>query len=265
VRIDADSDLADHFEVEDALAKKGTRRDRVEHDRLVLRHERHAFVRETWISATRPAEIDKKGLSFTATIEHHGDSAASSCSTSPVDGAGSTLRARPHQGLTHPLVGSAVERPRARRPHRSCEHALEHPRWQHAVDESRPREPTELRHRGGRIETRGDEGQRLARCRQQLPDFGKEALAQARPTQRTPEAFCAASGFWTVEDPVEEPPPRGDVDLGADRWGYRGDTNRPILPPLYDDRAQDLEGTRTLEPADRGESLRHGDRAWQRE
>lgn len=73
VRIDADSDFADLFEVKDALAKKGTRRDRVEDGRLVLGYERDAFARETWISATGPAQIDEKGLSFPVTIEAHGE------------------------------------------------------------------------------------------------------------------------------------------------------------------------------------------------
>jgi glycogen debranching enzyme len=73
VRIEAESDFADLFEVKDALAKKGRRRIRVEDGRLVLGYERDAFVRETWISATGPAMFDEQGLSFTVEIEPHGE------------------------------------------------------------------------------------------------------------------------------------------------------------------------------------------------
>jgi glycogen debranching enzyme len=73
VRMDAASDFADLFEVKDALAKKGTSTSIVEDDRLVLRYERGPFVRETWISATAPAQIDEDGLSFAVAIEPHGE------------------------------------------------------------------------------------------------------------------------------------------------------------------------------------------------
>jgi glycogen debranching enzyme len=73
VRIDAESDFADLFEVKDALDKKGTRKNRVEGDRLVLGYERGAFVRETWISASAPARFDESGLSFAVTIGPHGE------------------------------------------------------------------------------------------------------------------------------------------------------------------------------------------------
>jgi glycogen debranching enzyme len=73
VRIEAESDFADVFEVKDALTKKGTRYARVDDERLVLGYEREAFVRETWISATAPATVDQEGLSFAVTIEPHGE------------------------------------------------------------------------------------------------------------------------------------------------------------------------------------------------
>ena len=73
VRLDADSDFADLFEVKDALEKKGIRKNRVEDGRLVLGYERGPFVRETWISATEPAAIDERGLSFALTLEPHGE------------------------------------------------------------------------------------------------------------------------------------------------------------------------------------------------
>ena len=58
--------------MKDTLEKKGTFKNRVESDRLVLGYQRDAFVRETWISATAPPQIDEDGLSFTVTIEPHG-------------------------------------------------------------------------------------------------------------------------------------------------------------------------------------------------
>jgi hypothetical protein len=71
-------------------------------------------------------------------------------------------------------------------------------------------------------------------------------------------------GRWTLEDLIEEPPPRGDIDLGANSCGWRSDIDRPVLSPLDHHPVEDLEGSRTLEPADRRQSLRHADRAWQR-
>ena len=72
VRIDASSDFADLFEVKDALKKKGTYRNRIEPDRLVLGYERETYERATLISATKPAEIDENGLTFKVRIEPHG-------------------------------------------------------------------------------------------------------------------------------------------------------------------------------------------------
>ena len=72
VRIDAGSDFADLFEVKDALKKKGTYRNRIERGRLVLGYHRETYERATLISATKPAEIDKDGLTFKVRIEPHG-------------------------------------------------------------------------------------------------------------------------------------------------------------------------------------------------
>src|SRR5262245_8012511 len=62
VRIQAAADFADLFEVKDMLAKKGEHYHRLDDGRLVLGYKREAFVRETWISASQPAQIDPKGL-----------------------------------------------------------------------------------------------------------------------------------------------------------------------------------------------------------
>jgi glycogen debranching enzyme len=72
VRVDADSDFADLFEVKDALKKKGTYTTRIDEDGLKLVYERETFARMTTISASAPAAIDEKGLTFVVTIEPHG-------------------------------------------------------------------------------------------------------------------------------------------------------------------------------------------------
>ncbi len=72
VRVDADSDFADLFEVKDALKKKGTYTNRIDKDGLHLVYERETFARVTSISASAPAAIDEKGLTFVVTIEPHG-------------------------------------------------------------------------------------------------------------------------------------------------------------------------------------------------
>ena len=72
VRVDADSDFADLFEVKDALKKKGTYSTRIDGDGLHLVYERETFVRMTNIAASAPAAIDEKGLTFVVTLEPHG-------------------------------------------------------------------------------------------------------------------------------------------------------------------------------------------------
>jgi glycogen debranching enzyme len=72
VRIEAASDFADLFEVKDALEKKGRYSTRVENGQLLLGYERGAFARQTAISATAPAKVDKKGLTFAVHIEPQG-------------------------------------------------------------------------------------------------------------------------------------------------------------------------------------------------
>ena len=71
VRIDAASDFADLFEVKDALKKKGRNESTVEDGCLMLVYRREMFVRGTRISSSMPADIDPRGLSFTARIKPH--------------------------------------------------------------------------------------------------------------------------------------------------------------------------------------------------
>ncbi|HEU6443460.1 MAG TPA: glycogen debranching N-terminal domain-containing protein [Gaiellaceae bacterium] len=72
VRVDAASDFADLFEVKDALEKKGSYYARVERGRLLLGYERETYGRQTMISATAPAKLDERGLTFAVRIEPHG-------------------------------------------------------------------------------------------------------------------------------------------------------------------------------------------------
>jgi glycogen debranching enzyme len=72
VRLEADSDFADLFEVKDALDKKGKYSTRVENGQLVLGYTRDTFERSTVISSTEPAKIDEAGLTFEVRLEPHG-------------------------------------------------------------------------------------------------------------------------------------------------------------------------------------------------
>src|SRR5437762_713315 len=73
IRVDAGCDFADLFEVKDALEKKGTYTTRIVDGRLVLGYRRKTFSRETEISASAPARVDKKGFTFKTRIESHGE------------------------------------------------------------------------------------------------------------------------------------------------------------------------------------------------
>jgi glycogen debranching enzyme len=73
VRIEAGCDFADLFEVKDALEKKGEYSARVKKGQLLLTYERETYRRATVISSTARARLDKDGLTFTVTIEPHGD------------------------------------------------------------------------------------------------------------------------------------------------------------------------------------------------
>ena len=73
VRLEADSDFADLFEVKDALKKQGEYYHRVEDGRLVIGYRRETYERETWISATAACKLDEAGLTFVVHVEPHGE------------------------------------------------------------------------------------------------------------------------------------------------------------------------------------------------
>ena len=72
VRMEADCDFADLFEVKDALEKKGSYSKRVGERSLTLSYERETFVRSTAISSTRDCVPDENGLTFEIRIAPHG-------------------------------------------------------------------------------------------------------------------------------------------------------------------------------------------------
>jgi glycogen debranching enzyme len=72
VRIQADCDFADLFEVKDALKKKGSYSARIEGQRLVLAYQRETFSRSTTISSSQPCTLDEHGLTFQLRIGPHG-------------------------------------------------------------------------------------------------------------------------------------------------------------------------------------------------
>ncbi len=71
VRLDADSDFADLFEIKDAVGKKGKYYHRVNGSHLLIGYERDTFRRETTITSSEPARIDENGLSFSIHIGPH--------------------------------------------------------------------------------------------------------------------------------------------------------------------------------------------------
>src|SRR6266576_4199953 len=73
VQIEAGADFADLFEVKDAQQKKGQLYQSVHDGRLTLGYRRGTFVRETFITSTAPAHVDRNGLSFEVHIEPHGE------------------------------------------------------------------------------------------------------------------------------------------------------------------------------------------------
>jgi glycogen debranching enzyme len=64
VRIEADSDFADLFEVKDKLVKKGEIYRGVDGGKLKLGYRREDFQRETIVSSTEPGEVDDHGMVF---------------------------------------------------------------------------------------------------------------------------------------------------------------------------------------------------------
>jgi glycogen debranching enzyme len=69
VKIEADADFADLFEVKDKLTKQGELYRRTEGERLILGYKREQYRRETRIVSSAPAEVSEGGLSFHLHLE----------------------------------------------------------------------------------------------------------------------------------------------------------------------------------------------------
>jgi glycogen debranching enzyme len=114
VRIEADADFADLFQVKDAEFKRaGKFYKRVQDDRLVLGYQREKFVRETWITSSAPAEIDEKGFRFRVHLEPHGEWRTSLDVLAAVDGT-QGAQTKPKYRDVHdtptPNVGMSLQR-----------------------------------------------------------------------------------------------------------------------------------------------------------
>lgn len=69
IRLEADSDFADLFEVKDALRKKGEYFRAATDGQLVLGYRRESYERRTIISSSKEAEVDERGLTFQVRLD----------------------------------------------------------------------------------------------------------------------------------------------------------------------------------------------------
>ena len=92
IRIEAGCDFADLFEVKDALEKKGRYITRIQDGQLRLGYERDTFKRATLVSASAPARLDKRGLTFRVRIDPHGEWATDLDVVTVIAGYGETHR-----------------------------------------------------------------------------------------------------------------------------------------------------------------------------
>jgi glycogen debranching enzyme len=120
IRIEADADFADLFQVKDAQFKRaGKFYKRIDGDRLVLGYQREKFVRETWITSSAPAEIDENGFRFRVHLGAHGEWSTGLNVLAAVDGTEGN-KTKPKYKDVHdtptPNVGMSLERWKASAP-----------------------------------------------------------------------------------------------------------------------------------------------------
>ncbi len=113
IRIEADADFADLFQVKDAqLQRAGKFYKRVDGNRLVLGYQREKFVRETWVTSSAPAEIDEKGFRYRVHLEPHGEWRTGFDVLAAVDGT-EAMKRRPKYKDVHdtptPNVGMSLQ------------------------------------------------------------------------------------------------------------------------------------------------------------
>lgn len=114
VRIEADADFADLFQVKDADFKRaGKFYKRVDGNRLVFGYQREKFIRETWVTSSAPAEIDETGFRYRVHLEPHGEWRTSFDVLAAVDGTEGT-KTKPKYKDVHdtptPNVGMSLQR-----------------------------------------------------------------------------------------------------------------------------------------------------------
>jgi glycogen debranching enzyme len=112
VRVEAASDFADLFEVKDALEKKGRYSNRAEKGKLMLGYERDTYRRLTTISASAPAKVDEKGLTFSVRIEPHGEWTTDLDVVTAAGAGGRYVRPKYERGQkgARPNMGRSLER-----------------------------------------------------------------------------------------------------------------------------------------------------------
>jgi glycogen debranching enzyme len=123
VRVEAGSDFADLFEVKDALRKQGAYHQRVERGRLLLGYTRETFERLTAISASAPAQLDERGLTFAVRLEPHGRWSTDLDVAIAASPGGSVQRPKYAHGerRARPNVGRSMERWLADAPRLECD------------------------------------------------------------------------------------------------------------------------------------------------
>ena len=114
IRMEADADFADLFQVKDALFKRaGKFYKRVDGNRLVLGYQREKFVRETWVTSSAPAEVDETGFRFRVHLEPHGEWRTAFDVLAAVDGAEGTKTKTKYKDVHDtptPNVGMSLQR-----------------------------------------------------------------------------------------------------------------------------------------------------------
>jgi glycogen debranching enzyme len=109
LRLEADADFADLFEVKDALEKRGERYTRVEGDTLVLGYKRGDFVRESRIRCSREADVDERGFTLHVQVDPH-DEWNTCIFVQPVTAEGPVeIKHRHGDEQAHPNIGLSLE------------------------------------------------------------------------------------------------------------------------------------------------------------
>jgi len=113
VRVEADSDFADLFEIKDALEKIGTYTHTVGKNELRITYRRETFLRETVISSSADGKFDDHGVTFNLRIEPHGRWTTDLDVTTSHAGAGGSYT-RPKYGRgskrAQPRMGASLEK-----------------------------------------------------------------------------------------------------------------------------------------------------------